>query len=199
MKTFRTHRDLSILLKHYAGRKESMITGMLISSVALLLSQLTAEAAVPESPPAPAAQTAGQTAGNSGEGSDESKTASQTPTEPRFFIREYRVVGGGHLLPQIDVEAAVYPYLGPYRTTDDVEQARGALEQVYRDKGYQTVTVQIPPQQVKSGIIELQVMLGEVERLRVHGSRYFSIDLRLIRSSGRRLRCKRDNHRTSAR
>jgi hemolysin activation/secretion protein len=103
---------------------------------------------------------------------------SSTPNqaERHFYIQEYRVEGGGHLLPRVEVEAAVYPYLGPYRTTEDVEQARGALEQAYRDKGYQTVSVQIPPQQGQSGVIVLEVMRGEVGRLRVHGSRYFSID-----------------------
>jgi hemolysin activation/secretion protein len=86
------------------------------------------------------------------------------------------VQGGKHLLPNLDVETAVYPFLGPYRTADDVEQARGALEKAYRDKGFQTVAVQIPPQKVQGGIITLQVIPNEVGRLRVHGSRYFSID-----------------------
>ena len=113
-------------------------------------------------------------------GNSSLETTGNTPQldqgAPRFYIKKYLVQGGGHLLPKLDVEAAVYPYLGPYRTTEDVEQARGALEQAYRDKGFQTVTVQIPPQQVKGGVIVLQVMPGEVSRLRVHGSRYFSID-----------------------
>jgi hemolysin activation/secretion protein len=105
-----------------------------------------------------------------------SKTSQTDQTTPRFFIKKYLIDGGGHLLPRIEVEAAVYPYLGPYRTAADVEQARGALEQAYRDKGYQTVTVQIPQQPVTSGVIVLQVMQGEVGRLRINGSRYFSID-----------------------
>ncbi len=84
--------------------------------------------------------------------------------------------GGGHLLPQIEIEEAVYPYLGPYRTPDDVEQARTALEKAYRDKGFQTVAVQIPPQQVRGGVIVLQVVKNEVAHLRVKDSHYFSID-----------------------
>jgi hemolysin activation/secretion protein len=109
-------------------------------------------------------------------GGDKTNTVTPAPSERHFFIKEYTVSGGGHLLPKVEVEAAVYPYLGPYRTSQDVEQARGALEQAYRDKGFQTVSVQIPPQQVKGGVIELRVMSGAVNRLRVHGSRYFSID-----------------------
>jgi hemolysin activation/secretion protein len=98
------------------------------------------------------------------------------PPPVRFDIRAFQVKGGKHLLPNLDVETAVYPFLGPYRTADDVEQARTALEKAYRDKGFQTVAVQIPPQKVQSGIIVLQVIPNEVGRLRVHGSRYFSIE-----------------------
>jgi hemolysin activation/secretion protein len=108
------------------------------------------------------------------EAANASQPVAQRNSTPHFYIQEYRVVGGGHLLPRMEVEAAVYPYLGPYRTAADVEQARGALEQAYRDKGYQTVSVQIPPQHTSGGVILLQVMPGQVERLRVTGSRYFS-------------------------
>lgn len=101
---------------------------------------------------------------------------SASAAEPRFFIKKYRVKGGAHLLPSTEVEGAVYPYLGPYRNADDVEGARAALEKVYRDKGFQTVAVQIPAQQVKSGVITLQVIPNEVGRVRVNGSRYFSIE-----------------------
>ncbi|MDB6173331.1 MAG: ShlB/FhaC/HecB family hemolysin secretion/activation protein, partial [Chthoniobacteraceae bacterium] len=46
-------------------------------------------------------------------------------------------------LPKIAVEEAVYPFLGPGRTSIDVEQARAALEQAYKEKGFQTVTVEV--------------------------------------------------------
>ncbi len=101
-------------------------------------------------------------------------TTNAAPVQPRFFIREIRVQGGEKLIPKLQVEETVYPFLGPYRTPDDVEQARAALEKVYRDKGFQTVAVQIPPQQVKGGIIILQVEPNPVGRLRVTGARYFS-------------------------
>ena len=103
-------------------------------------------------------------------------TTPQKDSTPRFYVQEYRVVGGGKLLTRMETEEAVYPYLGPYRTADDVEQARAALEKAYRDKGYQTVTVQIPAQHARTGLIVLQVNQGEIGRLRVLGSRYFSID-----------------------
>lgn len=96
------------------------------------------------------------------------------PAAQTLYIREYRVEGA-HQLKPIDVEKAVYPFLGPGRTVDDVEQARTALEKAYRDKGYQTVAVQVPPQQARGGVVVLQVVEGVVGRLRVKGSRYYSL------------------------
>src|SRR5262249_8675772 len=45
----------------------------------------------------------------------------------RFDIDEFRIEGADSLR-QIEVEAAVYPFLGPRRTSDDVEKARAAVE-----------------------------------------------------------------------
>ena len=95
-------------------------------------------------------------------------------SQREIYIQEYRIEGT-HKLSELEVEEAVYPYLGPGRTTEDVERARAALEKAYQDKGYQTVAVQIPPQQVQNGVVVLQVIEGKVGRLRIRGSRYFSL------------------------
>lgn len=89
-----------------------------------------------------------------------------------LYIKEYRVEGAAHL-PRRDVERAVYRYLGPGRSDRDVEQARVALEKAYRDNGFQTVSVQVPQQQVRDGVVVLQVTEMTVGRFRVKNSRYF--------------------------
>jgi hemolysin activation/secretion protein len=91
---------------------------------------------------------------------------------PRFYIKEYRI-DGAKRLSNVEAGGAVYPYLGPGRTPDDVEQARQALEKVYHDKGHQTVSVSIPEQDPRRGVIRLEVTEGKVARLRVTGSRWF--------------------------
>ncbi len=101
--------------------------------------------------------------------------AQSAQTSSAFYVKEYRV-RGARLLNQAQVGEAVYPYLGPARTAEDCEKARAALEKAYQDKGFQTVTVQIPQQDVKSGIIILQVVEARVGRLRVKGSRYFTLN-----------------------
>jgi hemolysin activation/secretion protein len=92
----------------------------------------------------------------------------------RFDVMEY-LVQGNTVLPVVDIEEAVYPYLGPGKTIADVEGARAALEQRYNDRGYVTVAVSIPEQSVGSGIVRLDVAEGRVGRLRVRNSRYYSL------------------------
>jgi len=113
----------------------------------------------------------------SGDGKADAKTSGAKPAEKplRFNIDEYRIEGAD-LLPQIEVEEAVYPYLGPGRTADDVEKARSALEKAYTAKGYQTVTVSTPQQDPDKGFVILKVTEHKVGRLRVKNSRYFDVD-----------------------
>ncbi len=95
--------------------------------------------------------------------------------EDSLYVREYRVTGVQHLtLPE--VEKAVYPFLGPSRTTKDVEGARAALEKAFQDKGYKTVVVEVPPQVPRRGVIKMLVTENTVGRLRVRNSRYFTLD-----------------------
>jgi hemolysin activation/secretion protein len=89
-----------------------------------------------------------------------------------LYIQEYRVRGNKILKP-IDIEKAVYPYLGPGRSENDIEQARQGLEKAYRSLGYQTVYVEIPRQTGARGVIYLNVVEAPVGRLRVKGAKYF--------------------------
>lgn len=90
-----------------------------------------------------------------------------------FDVWEYRV-RGNTLLPMPEVERTVYPFLGPGRSVADVQQAREALERAYRDAGYVTVFVDLPEQEVSSGVVLLTVTEGRIGRVSVKGSRYFS-------------------------
>ncbi len=105
-------------------------------------------------------------------------TAEETPESPApavlgdLYIREYRVQGS-KLLTAVEIGEVVYPFLGPRRTPEDIDQARAALEKAYHDKGYQTVTVQVPNQSGRRGIIKLEVIEAAVGKLRVRDSRYY--------------------------
>ena len=96
--------------------------------------------------------------------------------EPSFDIEEYRVLGAHHLTPT-EIETAVYPFMGPGRTPQDVEQARQALIKAYQDKNISSVEVTIPPQKTNAyGLVYLKVTELPVGQLRVVGSKYFDLN-----------------------
>ncbi len=105
-------------------------------------------------------------------------TAARTTTiahPSSLDIMEFYVEGNS-VLDETVIDDAVEPFLGPQRTPDDVDKARAALESAYRDRGYKTVSVTIPRQNVKDGVVHLQVVEGRIEHLDVVNSHYHSID-----------------------
>lgn len=161
-----------------AGRSSSsaLVTSVVCGAVMLMfgVSSAAAEAKATSTAADPAKPAA----------ADGAKPAASGPAV-RFDIDEFRVEGADHL-PQIEVEAAVYPFMGPGRTADDVEKARAALEKAYHDRGLQTVGVAVPQQDAQRGFIVLKVTENKVGRLRVKGSRYF--DLGKIKGSATSLK-----------
>ena len=105
--------------------------------------------------------------------------AVQTPSipekKPNFNIYDFQV-DGNTLLDDESLERAVYPYLGPEKTVGDVEKARASLEEVYRNKGYQSVVVSIPEQDINAEQVRLAVLEGAIETVRVNGSKYHELD-----------------------
>jgi len=97
--------------------------------------------------------------------------ATQQPAS--FDMLELRVKGNT-LLDKKILERTVYRFLGPKKSIDNVEAARTALEELYHAKGYQTVAVDIPEQDVKNGVVYLNVTEGSISKLRVKDSRYFA-------------------------
>jgi hemolysin activation/secretion protein len=99
--------------------------------------------------------------------------ASAAVDSPAFELYEI-TVDGNSVLPQPEVERAVYPFLGPDKRIADIEKAREALERAYHEAGFLTVLVDIPEQRINSGTVTLRVTEGRVERLKVAGNRYTS-------------------------
>lgn len=118
----------------------------------------------------PSAQAAsGETVANAGQAA----AASAAPPAS-FDLLELRVKGNT-LIDKKLLERTVYPFLGLKKSIDNVELARGALEELYKTHGYQFVAVDIPEQDVQNGVVYLQVVEGKVSRLRIKESRYFSL------------------------
>jgi hemolysin activation/secretion protein len=103
------------------------------------------------------------------------KASIEAAAEPAFDVEAYDV-DGNSLLDQLSIEKAVYPHLGPGRSRADVEGARRALEDAYHARGFDSVVVEVPAQTVADRVVRLHVVETSVGRLRVTGTRYYSIE-----------------------
>jgi hemolysin activation/secretion protein len=114
-----------------------------------------------------------------GMGLAQDRPARAAPTTPaakpadglRFDILAFNIAGNSALAIE-QIEAAVYPFLGPGKLLADVEGARAALEKAYQDGGFLSVVVSIPQQRVRGGDILLEVTEAPVDKLRITGARY---------------------------
>lgn len=127
-----------------------------------LLAVLAALGRVHAAAPAPAAAAPPPEAG--------AKTAA---AENHFDVHEYRVLGNT-VLSNRDIETVLYPLLGDHKTIADVETARAALEKAYHDRGFGTVFVDIPEQEIADQIVRLKVTEGRLNEVRIAGARYYS-------------------------
>ena len=107
------------------------------------------------------------------EGLQESPPSQTELKNQVFVVSEYQVFGNS-LLSGIMIERTLYPYLGERKTVSDLEQARSVLETYYKDQGFPAVAVSLPEQNIKEGIVRLQVVEGKIDRVRISGARYYS-------------------------
>lgn len=91
----------------------------------------------------------------------------------RFAITRFDV-SGNTLLSASEVERAVAPFSGPDRDFGDVQRALEALEELYHQRGYNVVTVQLPEQELNGGVVRLNVIQTKIGKVTVTGNKEFS-------------------------
>ncbi|HZX28684.1 MAG TPA: ShlB/FhaC/HecB family hemolysin secretion/activation protein [Telluria sp.] len=90
----------------------------------------------------------------------------------RFEVNRFDVTGNTLLTPA-EVEAAVAPFKGKDKDFGDVQRALEALEQVYHDRGYNVVAVELPEQELTNGVVHFVVVQTKIGKVNVSGNKYF--------------------------
>ncbi len=139
--------------------------GMAVLAAGCLILQMGSTARAAEAPSEPAASPSALL--ESGE-----NAAAAEPAEKPFYIRHYKVKGASKL-KKIDIESAVYPFMGPGCTSEHVAGAAANLQKAYHAAGYNFVRVSVPIQDAKYGVVTLEVTENKIGRLRVKGAKYF--------------------------
>ncbi len=91
---------------------------------------------------------------------------------PRFEIKRF-VVKGATLLPPSRIDALLQPHTGAQQDFAAVQRAIRSLERGYSDAGYSAVQVILPEQELRDGIVRLEVTELAVGRLVIEGNRNF--------------------------
>jgi hemolysin activation/secretion protein len=106
-------------------------------------------------------------AGTQGKGSDKAK-----PPQ-RFSVRAYEITGDT-LLSSNSLMSIFAKHTGTNVTVTDILTAASDMQSEYRARGYPTVKVTIPQQQLTNGLVKIRVFEGVLSDITVAKNHYFS-------------------------
>jgi len=92
-----------------------------------------------------------------------------------FPIVGYQVQGNTLLSPE-SINAATRPHTSPQGNFETIQLALESLEKAYINAGYGSVRVEIPEQELESGVVTLQVIEGVLGLITVEPDPYFNAD-----------------------
>lgn len=105
-----------------------------------------------------------------------STTAAATNTvakpPPTLVIEKYRIEGNTVLPPQ-DF-GVLSNYTGTNITFPRLREGLGKVQLRYRELGFPTISVTLPPQRITNGLIHVKIAEGRLGQIRVAGNEYFS-------------------------
>ena len=99
--------------------------------------------------------------------------AVKTNASPVFVVHAYEIKGDT-LLSTDTLMSIFAKRTGTNVALTDITQAASDLQMEYRNRGYPTVNVTIPPQQLTNGIVKIRVFQGRLAEILVTQNHYFS-------------------------
>ena len=96
----------------------------------------------------------------------------QTPEPAQFSITGYKVLGNTLLNPK-RVENITAQHVGAASDFETIQRAVEALEQAYVNAGYGSVKVEVPEQELESGVVTLQVVQGKLGSVTVEANPFY--------------------------
>jgi hemolysin activation/secretion protein len=92
---------------------------------------------------------------------------------PSFLVKGY-AIQGNTLLDREELSRIFTDYTGPAVTFDTIRKALAELQLAYRGRGYITVNVSLPQQQLTNGIVKVRVTEGRLADIQISGNHYYS-------------------------
>lgn len=91
----------------------------------------------------------------------EQRIGVSNPNEPKFLIRKIEILGATKLCKQ-EIRKIVARYENRFLGGSDINVLLEALTRAYVNKGYITTRIYLPKQNIKTGVLRLQVLEGRL-------------------------------------
>lgn len=92
---------------------------------------------------------------------------------PRFEVVRYQVEGNSILAPAV-IEQTLSPFTGKECDFGKLQQGVESLEQAYRSRGFHAVRVLLPEQELKGGVVRVDVYEARIGSVSIEGNRHFA-------------------------
>jgi len=99
--------------------------------------------------------------------------AIQAPPSPKFDIAGF-VVEGNTILKDEEIKALVSPFEGKAKDFGDVQQALEALQDAYQARGYNSVRVDLPEQELENGSVKFVIVEQKVHTITIEDNQHYS-------------------------
>jgi hemolysin activation/secretion protein len=100
-------------------------------------------------------------------------SASKTTNTITFAVEGYEITGNT-LFRYADLEPIFKKFVGPAVGFETIRQALAEFQMAYRNRGFVTVSVTLPPQQLTNGLVKVKVVEGRLKEINVVNNHYFS-------------------------
>lgn len=84
------------------------------------------------------------------------------------FVRQIEVLGNT-VFSEAEISEVIKPFENRSLTFEELLSIRTAITELYTRQGYTTSGAFLPPQDVSDGIVQIQVVEGELERIEIQG------------------------------
>jgi hemolysin activation/secretion protein/AraC-like DNA-binding protein len=141
------------------------------AAMVLLLSWPLAQVASAAGLDQPKVSSAAPTAASVATGDNGGGATNKAPT---FEVKAYEI-RGNTLLPYTVMQGIFTTnFTGPAITFETIRSLLGNFQMAYRDRGFVTVSVGLPPQTLTNGLVKVQVTEGRLAEINVVNNHYFS-------------------------
>ncbi len=105
--------------------------------------------------------------------SPNANSTADTNSVPKFAVTSYLITGNTLLSPET-LKSIFMKHMGTNIVVGDILNAGLELQKEYRNRGYPTVNVTIPPQKITDGQVKIRVFEGCLSDIIVANNHYFS-------------------------